>query len=217
MSNLEVSSDKQGLLGNDKKTKRNNGCLKIGLIISVIIIVILGVLNVYQAGMFDGNNNNNNSENNELPNEVNSTCIHGEYYVDRNEPSCECYSCFTGDNCEIMLDDCRISAGGGSAHMFVEYWNIVADDVEEVTIPINYRAAYQSNLFGPFSETQSTGIGGELNQLIRSVHKKFNNVNTTGKYLIMGVGASQLTTAFYTAWYLLIQYIFAYMIYIQYI
>ena len=105
-----------------------------------------------------------------------------------------------GNNCETAIDDCRIIAGDGSAHMFVEYWNMVADNIPKVTIPINYRAAHQSNIMGPFSSTSSSGLGGELNQLIRRVHKKFGNVNTDNKYLIIGVGASQLTTAFYTAW-----------------
>ena len=86
-----VSNDKTGLLTKKQNTNGNKRLLISALFVCLLAIIGLAFLNMYQAGWFDKNDESNNGQSNTL-----NSCINGEYYVDRNQPSCECYSCYTG-------------------------------------------------------------------------------------------------------------------------
>jgi len=111
---------------------------------------------------------------------------------------CLCLGCWTGSQCELVNPNCYINIGSGQPYLFREYWNQI--NIPDTDIPIDYRMLYEFNLASPMNSELTAGLGGKLNQMIRSLHKKFRNFNPDGKYLVIGTGASQITGALYRVW-----------------
>eukprot|EP01084_Bolivina_argentea_P020041 37311_1 len=154
------------------------------------IIIALSSLNLWQAGYLDRNDASKKT----------IECNNGHKYNDINV--CECYQCYTGNRCEQEIDDCIISAGSGQPYLLSEYWSLIAQNNEMPTsnIPVDYRIPYDFTTRGVFYPTSNNSFPQKLSQLIRRVHKKYHNVDIDNKYIIFGVGASQLTTATFVAW-----------------
>eukprot|EP01084_Bolivina_argentea_P020042 37312_1 len=195
---MEVSTDKDALLHGRKASNDN----KIKLLYAIIIIcgciiISLSMLNLWQAGYFDSDENNTDSV---ITTECNGN---GHKYSDIN--ICECYQCYGGEKCEEAIINCTISAGSGQPFLFVEFWveKATNGEISSINLPIDYRVPYQFDeltTIGPFNQYENTTFPQKVNQLIRRIHKKYHNVDIDGKYIVFGVGVSQLTTAAYTAW-----------------
>eukprot|EP01084_Bolivina_argentea_P020040 37310_1 len=189
---METSSDKSPLIHSNKSSHTSNSSKKyiIIIIFGICVIVTLLILNLWQAGYLDTKNSNKIKEN----------CNgNGMKYDDIN--ICECYQCYEGEECEQEIEDCIINAGSGQPFLMVEYWKKMAQQnkIYPINIPIDYRCPYYTTP-GVFYPTSNESFPARLSQKIRRVHKKYHNVDIDGKYLVFGVGASQLTTAAYIAW-----------------
>eukprot|EP01084_Bolivina_argentea_P034997 64888_1 len=195
---MEISTDKTELLAtkraNDAKTKH-----RIYIFIIIVfgtIIITLFILNLYQAGYL---------ESDEETISITECSGNGHSYNDLN--TCVCFQCYSGDNCEIETSDCTISAGSGQPYVLIEYWTeqVRKNKIKPMVIPADWRMPYDYNLFGPFDANDNNGLGGQLNQIIRSIHSKYHNVNLTDSYLVFGPGGTGVQTATYAAYSELLQ------------
>eukprot|EP01084_Bolivina_argentea_P100042 179715_1 len=155
------------------------------------IIVMLTILNLWQAGYLETTKST----------KIQTNCNgNGKKYDDIN--ICECYQCYSGNDCEEEIEDCIISAGSGQPFLFQEYWSSKSqnNEISPINIPIDYRVPFDWRTRGVFYPTQNDTLGEKLSQLIRRVHRKYHNVDIDNKYIVFGVGASQLTTGAYVAW-----------------
>jgi len=67
-------------------------------------------------------------------------------------------------------------------------------------IPLAYRMPYMFAYNRAFDENYSLDITGKLNQVIRTIHKKYRNFNPDGKYLIFAHGASDIASTLFKVW-----------------
>lgn len=104
------------------------------------------------------------------------------------EPKCECFVCYTGENCETKEDinECEVIADS------VEL-DIVKDVLpfEPISFSNQFRIDYQS-LKGVGNSTDFTYA---VSETIKEIHRAANNVNFENHELIVGMGGHQLIQA----------------------
>eukprot|EP00884_Botryococcus_braunii_P004197 jgi/Botrbrau1/13779/Bobra.0056s0031.1 len=106
----------------------------------------------------------------------------GTWY--RQDASCSCFQCYTGPNCQtaIPLSNCSFNAESGTPLLFEEYW--VAHPEAELRIPASEHLGYMDKPILP-----------RLEAAIRAMHAMVGNIETKGKYIVVGLGSSQVIMA----------------------
>ncbi|KAK9087011.1 hypothetical protein Syun_029405 [Stephania yunnanensis] len=98
---------------------------------------------------------------------------HGRASLDglpiEGKPACQCNSCYSGDDCSVLLPNCAVDSGSA---MVVSGW---------------HRMGY--------SYEDGSYISRELEKVIRRLHEVVGNANTKGKYILFGAGSTQLLNA----------------------
>ena len=96
---------------------------------------------------------------------------------------CVCFDCWTGSRCEHRVHGsaCVINADGGTPYIFEDYW--VAHPEAQITIRPSYHIGY------------SFGTLPRLERAIRELHSMTGNALTRGRYLVVGIGSTELVNA----------------------
>ncbi|KAL5560252.1 hypothetical protein UlMin_036463 [Ulmus minor] len=117
---------------------------------------------------------------------------HGRAYLDgvvlnQSQPVCECNTCYGGPDCsEINQTDCVADAEGGNPLFLEPFWMEKAAS-SAVLVSGWHRMGY--------SYSDNTYISKELENHIRQLHKTVGNAITQGRYIVFGVGSTQLLNA----------------------
>lgn len=119
------------------------------------------------------------------------TCSgHGRAYLDGlrvdEKAMCECHTCFAGPDCSQLLVDCVADADGGDPLFLEPYW-IKHAASSALLVSGWHRMSYS---FG-----DQTSMSKELEKHIRRVHSVAKNAITEGRYILFGVGSTQLLNA----------------------
>jgi len=106
-------------------------------------------------------------------------------------PTCSCFDCYYGDNCEFMkeMNDCHAEADGVDLGLTKEV--IVAPNL---LITSSYRMDYEGwkTITGGNKDKQMDFL---LHQTLTDLHKAVGNANTDGHTLVVGLGSHQLIQA----------------------
>ncbi|XP_060170835.1 tryptophan aminotransferase-related protein 4-like [Lycium barbarum] len=115
---------------------------------------------------------------------------HGRAYIDGfvvdGKPICECYSCYGGTDCSLFPPNCPADVESVDPLFLEPFWMQKAAS-SAVVISGWHRMSY-------FWPNQSF-ISNELEKTIRKIHAIAKNAITDGKYIIFGVGSTQLLNA----------------------
>ncbi|KAI3810427.1 hypothetical protein L1987_20039 [Smallanthus sonchifolius] len=115
---------------------------------------------------------------------------HGRAYVDGlvfdGQPVCECYDCYGGRDCSELSPGCAADAESGDPVFLEPFWMQHAAD-SAVVISGWHRMSYRYPDYTTMSE--------ELENYIRKLHSLVGNAITEGRYLVFGIGSSQLLNA----------------------
>ncbi|KAJ9458240.1 Tryptophan aminotransferase-related protein 3 [Diplonema papillatum] len=116
----------------------------------------------------------------------------GYYYSDVS--ACMCFSCFSGERCEVLEQGCSVTDSSGNPVMFEEYWR---NSTAAMTTPIFYRSPYQfGNSLGVNPVTQPGTLLPALNRTIFELHDRVNNIaGLSQKKLVIGSGGTELISA----------------------
>ncbi|XP_077245776.1 tryptophan aminotransferase-related protein 4-like [Tasmannia lanceolata] len=115
---------------------------------------------------------------------------HGRAFLDglllEGEPVCECYSCYQGSDCSEFPLDCPADADSGDPLFLEPFW---MKEVESSSVMVAgwYRMSY---IMG-----DGLRVSRELERHIRMLHEVVRNANTSGKFIVFGVGSTQLLNA----------------------
>ncbi|GJZ28493.1 tryptophan aminotransferase-related protein 3-like protein [Tanacetum coccineum] len=102
------------------------------------------------------------------------------------EPVCECYDVYVGATVLNFLLDGLLMADSGDPIFLEPFWMQHAAD-SAVVISGWHRMSYRY--------ADYTGMSIELEKYIRKMHSIVGNAVTEGRYLVFGVGSSQLLNA----------------------
>nr|XP_043617399.1 tryptophan aminotransferase-related protein 3-like [Erigeron canadensis] len=112
---------------------------------------------------------------------------HGRAYLDGSpEPVCECYDCYAGFDCSEFSSGCPADADSGDPIFLEPFWMQNAED-SAVVISGWHRMSYRY--------ADYTMMSTELEKYIRKMHSIVGNAITQGRYLVFGIGSSQLLSA----------------------
>lgn len=116
---------------------------------------------------------------------------HGRAYVDgsinsEGRPVCECYACYTGIDCSQLSPTCAADANSGDPIFLEPFWMQHATN-SAILISGWHRMSYRYD-DNPFMST-------ELENYIRKMHSIVGNAITEGRYIVFGIGSSQLLSA----------------------
>ncbi|KAI3810420.1 hypothetical protein L1987_20032 [Smallanthus sonchifolius] len=115
---------------------------------------------------------------------------HGIAFLDGRisdgQPVCECYDCYGGTDCSELSPGCAADADSGDPIFLEPFWmqNAAAS---AVVIPGWHRMSYRY--------ADDTLMSTELETYIRKLHSIVGNAITEGRYMVFGVGSSQLLSA----------------------
>jgi len=104
------------------------------------------------------------------------------------EPKCDCFDCYTGENCEIKEDikTCHVEADSVELDIVKSVL-----PMEPISFSNQFRIDYQS-----FKEIyNTTDFTYAVSQSIKDLHTAAGNVDFEGHTLIIGMGAHQLIQA----------------------
>ncbi|KAJ9546043.1 hypothetical protein OSB04_025750 [Centaurea solstitialis] len=115
---------------------------------------------------------------------------HGRAYLDgsidsEGRPVCECYACYTGIDCSQMSSNCAADANSGDPIFLEPFWMQHAAN-SAVLISGWHRMSYR---YGDLY------MSTELENYIRKLHSVVGNAITKDRYIVFGVGSSQLLSA----------------------
>ncbi|KAI4389721.1 hypothetical protein MLD38_001918 [Melastoma candidum] len=111
---------------------------------------------------------------------------HGTAYLDSSE-GCECHSCYAGPDCSVFLaDSCFAEADGGDPLFLEPFWRKHSAS-SAVLVSGWHRMGY--------SYSDQTTISKVLEERIRELHSVIGNAVTDGKFILFGVGSTQLIAA----------------------
>ncbi|KAJ3684795.1 hypothetical protein LUZ61_013959 [Rhynchospora tenuis] len=114
---------------------------------------------------------------------------HGRAYVDgvldNGRPMCECNTCYTGTDCSVLLSNCSADVESGDPLFLEPYWMQHAAK-SAVVLSGWHRMSYA---------TTDNSKSLELEKHIRTLHAAVGNAITDGKYLVFGMGSTQLLNA----------------------
>lgn len=119
------------------------------------------------------------------------TCSgHGRAFMDgvlgnRSLPVCECNACYGGDDCSRLDMDCSADVDSGDPVFLEPYWKKHAS-ISAVVISGWHRMSYNT-------DNAVTSI--ELEKHIRLLHSHVGNAITDDKFIVFGVGSTQLINA----------------------
>nr|GMD94109.1 tryptophan aminotransferase-related protein 4-like [Ipomoea batatas] len=118
---------------------------------------------------------------------------HGIAYLDGKigddgiTPVCECHTCYSGHDCSLLLPDCFADAESGDPLFLEPFWVQNAAS-SAVVVSGWHRMSYS------FPDNPSL-FSQQLENHIRKVHAVAGNAITDGKYILFGVGSTQLCNA----------------------
>ncbi|KAJ6352545.1 hypothetical protein OIU76_001724 [Salix suchowensis] len=117
---------------------------------------------------------------------------HGRAYLDglvldgNKEPVCECNTCYGGPDCSQFLPDCAADANGGDPLFLEPFWMQHAAS-SALVVAGWHRMSYKYS--------DNSFISEELEKHIRKVHSIVGNACTDKRYIVFGVGSTQLLNA----------------------
>ncbi|OAY58512.1 hypothetical protein MANES_02G183501v8 [Manihot esculenta] len=117
---------------------------------------------------------------------------HGKAYLDglildhKQQPICECNSCYGGLDCSQLFSDCTVNADGGDPLFLEPFW--VKHAASSALVVAGWHR--MSYTYGDQSFTSQ-----ELERHIRKLHDIVGNAVTQGKYIVFGAGSTQLLSA----------------------
>ncbi|KAK9083673.1 hypothetical protein Scep_030144 [Stephania cephalantha] len=115
---------------------------------------------------------------------------HGRASLDglpiEGKPACQCNSCYSGDDCSVLLPNCAVDSGSGNPLFLEPYWMKNAAS-SAMVVSGWHRMGY--------SYEDGSYISKELEKVIRRLHEVVGNANTKGKYILFGAGSTQLLNA----------------------
>ncbi|XP_076943996.1 tryptophan aminotransferase-related protein 3-like [Bidens hawaiensis] len=115
---------------------------------------------------------------------------HGRAFLDGlvwdGQPVCECYACYGGTDCSEMTPGCAADDDSGDPIFLEPFWIQNAAD-SAVVIPGWHRMSYRFD--------DNTMMSTELEYYIRKLHSIVGNAITERRYMVFGVGSSQLLSA----------------------
>ncbi|XP_068649267.1 tryptophan aminotransferase-related protein 3-like [Aristolochia californica] len=116
---------------------------------------------------------------------------HGEAFVDgpldeQGRHVCECHACYGGPDCSEFQSGCPADVNSGDPLFLEPFWrqHEASGSITEVAW---HRMSYSMN--------EGNLISVELERQIRRLHSVVGNANTTGRYIVFGVGSMQLLGA----------------------
>ncbi|XP_031132098.1 tryptophan aminotransferase-related protein 4-like [Ipomoea triloba] len=112
--------------------------------------------------------------------------LDGEIGDDGVTPVCECHTCYSGSDCSLLLPDCFADADSGDPLFLEPFWVQNAAS-SAVVVSGWHRMSY--------SFPDSSIFSQQLENHIRKVHAIARNAITDGKYIVFGVGSTQLCNA----------------------
>lgn len=114
---------------------------------------------------------------------------HGRAYIDGinvdGVPMCECNTCYSGEDCSILLQDCPADVVSGDAMFLEKYW--MKHSANAAVLESGWHR--MSYFFRPSS---GDIINAELEKHVRLLHDAVGNAKTAGKYIVFGTGVTQL-------------------------
>ncbi|KAI3675962.1 hypothetical protein L1987_85558 [Smallanthus sonchifolius] len=115
---------------------------------------------------------------------------HGRAFLDSSisngHPVCECNGCYGGTDCSELSPECAADANSGDPVYLEPFWIQNAADTA-VVISGWHRMSYDY--------VDNTMMSIELENHIRQLHSVAGNAVTEGRYMVFGVGSSQLLSA----------------------
>ncbi|CAL5332928.1 unnamed protein product [Camellia sinensis] len=112
---------------------------------------------------------------------------HGRAYLDGlvvdGKPVCECNTCFGGPDCSQFSPACSADVDSGNPLFLEPYWMQHAAK-GTVVVAGWHRMSYAFNDHSIISE--------ELEKHIRKLHERVGNAVTEGRFIVFGVGSTQL-------------------------
>ncbi|KAL3617754.1 hypothetical protein CASFOL_038075 [Castilleja foliolosa] len=116
---------------------------------------------------------------------------HGRAYLDglvneSGQPVCECNTCYEGHDCSRFLSDCAANADNGDPLFLEPFWMQHASS-SAVVLSGWHRMSY--------TYPDHSYISAQLEQHIRKLHSVAKNAVAQGKYIVFGVGSTQLLSA----------------------
>lgn len=102
--------------------------------------------------------------------------------------ACHCYGCFSGKHCEHLNSDCDLNIFHGDPTLFEEYW-LTQPDAPTI-IP-----SWQGLSYFAHRHNSYLFVDSFLEQTIRQLHGMIGNAVTEGRFLVLGVGSTQLYQA----------------------
>ncbi|KAF5780575.1 putative alliinase, EGF-like domain, pyridoxal phosphate-dependent transferase, major [Helianthus annuus] len=115
---------------------------------------------------------------------------HGRAFLDGSisdgQPVCECYGCYSGTDCSELSPGCAADANSGDPIYLEPFWMQNAADTA-VVISGWHRMSYEY--------ADDPMMSPELDKYIRKLHSVAGNAITQDRYIVFGVGSSQLLSA----------------------
>ncbi|KAL8208919.1 hypothetical protein R6Q57_008331 [Mikania cordata] len=115
---------------------------------------------------------------------------HGRAYIDglvsQGQPVCECFDCYAGSDCSQLSPGCAADADSGDPVFLEPFWMKHATD-SAVVISGWHRMSYIYD--------DGTTMSKELENYIRKLHSAVGNAVTEGRYIVFGIGSTQLLNA----------------------
>ncbi|OMO73452.1 EGF-like, alliinase, partial [Corchorus capsularis] len=115
---------------------------------------------------------------------------HGRVSLERSildgKPVCECNACYGGPDCSEFSPECVADADSGDP-MFLEPFWVKHAASSTIVVPGWHRMSYEYN--------DGSLILKELDTQIRKLHSVIGNAVTEGRFIIFGVGSTQLLHA----------------------
>lgn len=117
-------------------------------------------------------------------------CAGNGHYVMHTQTTgaCHCHACFSGVHCGDLDPDCILNLFHGDPTLFEEYW--LSQATEATVIPSWQGMSYFAHRHNSF-----LFVDYYLEQAIRSVHNLVGNAVSEGRFLVLGVGSTQLYQA----------------------
>ncbi|XP_004233981.2 tryptophan aminotransferase-related protein 4-like [Solanum lycopersicum] len=117
---------------------------------------------------------------------------HGRAYLDGlvlredGKPICECNACFTGPDCSLFKPSCAVDVDSGNPMFLEPFWKQNAGS-SGVMVAGWHRMGYEFE--------DGSLISKQLESVIHKLHETVGNANTSNKYIVFGVGSTQLLNA----------------------
>ncbi|CAM6036698.1 unnamed protein product [Sphagnum compactum] len=109
--------------------------------------------------------------------------------VERRIGACHCHPCFTGPRCAELATNCILNLSIGDPTIFESYWLTLGSQATTV-IP-----AWQGMSYFAHKHNAFLFVDHHLELTIRELHTLVGNAVTQDRYILLGVGSTQLFQA----------------------